>query len=1116
MIIRKTRLYSFLFISAVFFVAGASIVAPLTASAALTEPQIQSILALLQSFGADATVVNNVNSSLRGLPTSGGGGGQQWCHTFNRNLGIGSNGDELSVLLTALGKEDLKVGDIGIRGTTYYDELIAAAVTAFQEKYRDEILTPNGLKYGTGYVGPSTRAKLNRLYGCGITIPYPIPTPPTPSGTPVPTPIPTQFSRLYIEVDTGGGLMQTSDAIKVDVGQSRRARAMYVPLMPPCSSGFACAGMMPAPQEVSAQWTSSNSSIAAILSLAPGCVTNPPDTTLCGGSFTSIAGISAGTAEIKALYAPYPNAYTTTAKVNVVAPSTQPSITVISPNGGESWQTGTAQTIKWQPYKSNFSCASNTPCPTPTPAPVTITLVRYVAPCTTNVCPLLYPVPHTLATNITDSGSFDWTVGKDINGLILVGQYTAHVSNGYSSDSSDAPFSIVAAETTNYTLSASYVSGNKNSYAAGEKISLAIKGIELFDGSPGESGEGFNVQVYVRGTNDGYSLQGINAVYNSQTGYWDAKLTAPADTSKTYKVDSAFYCSNSSLACGQRYPSGAGGSKGQVNIDFNFSVSGSGKTPVMVVSPNGGESYQAGQSAQMSIGWTADCGYKSFSIMLAKGTYNGFSSQMVNDSIPAGICSSGQTAIPYGTTWPIPANLAAGSDYKILITGQLADSIVGQFGYNLGDDSDKPFSIVGTSQPLTASSAEIIGSQSNYSPGQTIKFNVKGIASDGSVGLPTKGFNVQAWMQGPNGTVQIGGVYQSFNATYDANSALWNVVMTAPSDASQTYKIEVAFYCSNSSAGCSSGQINKSFTFNLTQSQPSITVTSPKPGSVLAVGMNYNVNWSYSGISSGAAVNIEIQKGSNVVKVYGGYLNTGSQTLQIPSDLVLGSDYQINVIYKITPDSGVIGSTAPLQIVSSYEGGYDTCRLDKLDGNNITRDAIVDQSSCLARICDVYGPANLVNGLESKCLFKGQEIKRYTKYPSITVLSPNGGESWHIGNTYTIQWVPGNIEVISVQLLKNGISVYRWDPPYYFSSINWQIQNSSIFGTLVPDSDYKIRVNYRTTVGDAFDDSDAPFSIVAATAIAPNSSQTANLFNAFINLWWPAGFQKSCIQPLGC
>ena len=167
MIIRKTRLYSFLFISAVFFVAGASIVAPLTASAALTEPQIQSILALLQSFGADATVVNNVNSSLRGLPTSGGGGGQQWCHTFNRNLGIGSNGDELSVLLTALGKEDLKVGDIGIRGTTYYDELIAAAVTAFQEKYRDEILTPVGLKYGTGYVGPATRKKLNQLYGCG-------------------------------------------------------------------------------------------------------------------------------------------------------------------------------------------------------------------------------------------------------------------------------------------------------------------------------------------------------------------------------------------------------------------------------------------------------------------------------------------------------------------------------------------------------------------------------------------------------------------------------------------------------------------------------------------------------------------------------------------------------------------------------------------------------------------------------------------------------------------------------------------------------------------------------------------------------------------------------------
>src|SRR3989338_2738718 len=180
--------------------------------------------------------------------------------------------------------------------------------------------------------------------------------------------VPAPLGRLYIEVDTGGGFMQTSDVIKVDVGQSRRVRAMYQPPMPPCPGGPAggvCLEIMPVPQEVSAHWTSSNPNVAVVYTVSNTCPQLSPEMGIlspCDSKILEyVQGISAGTAEIKALYAPYPNAYTATAKVSVVTPSTQPSITVTSPNGGEQWPVGSTQVIKWSPAPV-LSCTSNTPC----------------------------------------------------------------------------------------------------------------------------------------------------------------------------------------------------------------------------------------------------------------------------------------------------------------------------------------------------------------------------------------------------------------------------------------------------------------------------------------------------------------------------------------------------------------------------------------------------------------------------------------------------------------------------------------------------------------------------------------------------------------------------------
>ncbi|MFH0803590.1 MAG: peptidoglycan-binding protein [Candidatus Tagabacteria bacterium] len=136
---------------------------PMARAASLTQSQINAIVSLLQSFGADQTTIGNVQTALGGAPTSPAT--TAWCHDFSTNLEIDDSGSEVAALQTALGKESFNIVNYQ---NGNFNEGTASAVTGFQQKYKDEILTPLGLKYGTGYVGIATRTKLNKLYGCKV------------------------------------------------------------------------------------------------------------------------------------------------------------------------------------------------------------------------------------------------------------------------------------------------------------------------------------------------------------------------------------------------------------------------------------------------------------------------------------------------------------------------------------------------------------------------------------------------------------------------------------------------------------------------------------------------------------------------------------------------------------------------------------------------------------------------------------------------------------------------------------------------------------------------------------------------------------------------------------
>ncbi len=110
-----------------------------------------------------------------------------------------------------------------------------------------------------------------------------------------------------------------------------------------------------------------------------------------------------------------------------------------------------------------------------------------------------------------------------------------------------------------------------------------------------------------------------------------------------------------------------------------------------------------------------------------------------------------------------------------------------------------------------ASTMSLVNTKTSYEAGQIIKYSVKAVNSFGSPGSPEKGFNVQWRLDNTDGG----------NATYNPKTYLWEIVITAPSDTSKKYTMDTIFYCSHPNQNlCAENQINKTFTFSLNSQIP--------------------------------------------------------------------------------------------------------------------------------------------------------------------------------------------------------------------------------------------------------------------------------------------------------
>ena len=102
------------------------------------------------------------------------------CTTFTRNHSQGNSGGEVMAIqkfLNSMADTQVSVSGAGSPGneTSFFGPATRAAVVKFQNKYAADILAPVGLSAGTGYWGPSSRAKANALCAGGGVVPPVVP-----------------------------------------------------------------------------------------------------------------------------------------------------------------------------------------------------------------------------------------------------------------------------------------------------------------------------------------------------------------------------------------------------------------------------------------------------------------------------------------------------------------------------------------------------------------------------------------------------------------------------------------------------------------------------------------------------------------------------------------------------------------------------------------------------------------------------------------------------------------------------------------------------------------------------------------------------------------------------
>jgi len=411
------------------------------------------------------------------------------------------------------------------------------------------------------------------------------------------------------------------------------------------------------------------------------------------------------------------------------------------------------------------------------------------------------------------------------------------------------------------------------------------------------------------------------------------------------------------------------------------------------------------------------------------------------------------------------------------------------------------------------------------------------IVTDGSGNVYVTGISVSSW-NGPDGQSPLhahtgysdifvlkldsSGPYQ-WHTFYGSND-LDNGYGIAADGSGNVYVTGTSSESWNGPAGesplhANSGGYDDIFILKLSHIIAGISLSSPNGGETWATGSAQTIRWTYTG-NPGSYVMIELLKGGVVNRVIKsstskGRGGNGSFNWIILSTQVGGSDYRIRITdtsnssYTDTSDNDftIVGPPLPTISVISPNGGENLAagitqtirwsytgnpgpyvKIELLKGGIVNQiiKSFVSKGNSGSGSYNWKIPANLAPGTDYRIRVTSTKNSTYTgtsdsdftiAAPTITLVSPNGGEILTAGTTQKISWnYTGNPGArVKIELLKAGV-VNRVIASVPKGSGGSGSRNWTIPANLAPGTDYRIRVT-STTNGAYTDTSDSDLTI---------------------------------------